>query len=339
MNICAQILAKRPPLSFSLSEDLVIQIIERVLNPLERSDEFGFFHGHLISCLYGGLLQNLRGVEIVLKFDGIPRFETASRSDYEKYCDEVSSRCDAIAVEQGLGLRWRHRYYATELDAVEGTFVEQAKKRRRANDAASQLKLRGRMHTLDSVIAPVCDSPSSTGSRTTILTPDSSPLESIAASTSSSFTSQNGYNTGVWTHDSSSLSSPIAPPVSSPWEPPRQPFSVLPNAASPSTLQSNHMDILGCELCPQVFKGEPRDQRTNLKRHKETCHDHNLKYKCQHPDCGKAYARSDYLKKHQSKWHPTEDQPTRKNLRRILKKPVNSKDWLPTIVSPKTKSE
>ena len=210
-----------------------------------------------------------------------------------------------------------------------------AKKRRRADDAASQLKLRGRMPTLDSVIAPVCDSPSSTGSRTTILTPDSSPLESVAASISSSSTSLSGRRSVIWTQDSASLSSSIAPPVSSPWEHPSQPSSVLPNAASPSALQSSHMDSLVCELCSQVFTGEPRDQRTNLKRHKETCHNHNLKYKCQYPDCGKAYARSDYLKKHHKKWHSTEDQPTRKTFRRILKKPISSKDWLPTTVSPK----
>lgn len=258
----------------------------------------------------------------MLKFDQKPILENTRQSAYNEFCDKVSFLCDAMM--HGLGPRWRHQYYATELDAVLGVSMELAKKHRRVHDAASQWKLCGKMPTLDSMIVPVCDSPSSTGSDTTILTPDSSSLESVAASVLSPCTSLSGRDFVPWTHDFSSISSPIAPPSSSPRELPNQPFPELPNAASPLGLQPSHMDSLRCELCSQIFTGKLRDQRTNLKRHNKTCHDRIPKYKCSKLNCSKAYTRSDYLQKHYRKLHSIEDQPTRKILRPLLQKPVNS---------------
>lgn len=274
------------------------------------------FRKQLVSFLHGGLLQNIREVEIMLKLDGKSRFGVTSRPTYNEYCSWVTCLCDTMM--QDLNPNWRNEYHATELDKVLATFVELSNQRHRADVTDNPLKLCLKMPAPGRMVSQFNESPISPSSGTTLLTPGPSPLESVAWSFSGS--SMSGDNIATWTP----VSSPLPPPVELPVDPPPDPTQFLrgySEASPPSApLQSYEDNLMRCGLCNEPFKGSPQNQRRNLKRHWETRHNHNRNHFCPEPDCHEAFPRSDYLKKHRIDSHHLGDQSVKKTLDTSRKK-------------------
>lgn len=255
-------------------------------------------HADLISYLRNGLLQDVRGVEILLKLDGKSRFDAPCHATYNEYCHEVGLLCNAVMQEAGP--HWRLRHYMIELDRILVTFEELAKTQRQPKDVASQVKLWGKVHAVDKMPGQVHDAPIVTRPGTTVYIPDLSFPGRVAPSFPMSFTSP---SRGRIATDFSALPTSVELPADSSVELSGQHSSDLPEDASPSALSPSRMvGSLSCKDCPQVFKGS-RDARANLKRHRDDFHKHIFNHICTVPNCGKAFARSDYLLNHRRKSH------------------------------------
>jgi hypothetical protein len=261
----------------------------------------------LESFFHDGLLQNIRDVEIMLKLDGKSRFDDVSHPTYNEYCNLVNYLCDTTM--QDLSPNWRNEYYATELDKVLATFVELRNQQCRANVTDDPSELCVEIPAPGRLASQFCESSISPSSGTTIFTPGPSPLESVALSYPGS--PMSGDKIARWTPVSSPLPSPVELPVSSSTDPTQRSWE-LPQASLPSAPSRNgEVSPMRCELCNKYFKGNLQNQRRNLKRHRETCHDRNPKHSCQEPNCDRTFVRSDYLLKHRRGSHHLSDQPAR----------------------------
>ena len=317
-NIRAQIQARVPRYSSLVLQDLIPHIYESVLRPLARYGGFEVFHGQLISYMHEGLLQSVREVEILLKFDGKPWFDGVGQSAYQGYCDEVTAYCDALM--QKLDPGWRHKHYIEELGKILVAFQESSSRHGGSiRYAAHQLGHRGK--AVENLTAQLDVSPISTVSSTTIFTPDPSPSASVGWSFSTSSTSLGADAMATASHQLSSLPSPVELSAYSSSKFPSEPSAErLENASSPTPVPSA-VAGLRCEFCGQVFTGKPRDQKTNLKRHIKNSHDREFEHICPEPNCGRAFNRSDYLNNHLRKHH---HQSIRKTTRQSKKKPSSS---------------
>lgn len=90
----------------------------------------------------------------------------------------------------------------------------------------------------------------------------------------------------------------------------------LPAAISPP--QSNNGVILFfCDICGEALGSNPRDQRANLQRHKDTVCARINRFECTVDKCVQKYPRFDYLQAHVRKKHPNAQVPISGKRRRL----------------------
>lgn len=154
-------------------------------------------------------------------------------------------------------------------------------------------------------------SPVSPGTGTTVISSDlsSDPVGLLSSS-----------STSLNRTDVHALRSPVNFPADCLMEPSGEPSSPdVPEDASTLELSPRVTgSSLSCEFCGQTFHAS-RHARANLKRHKIQKHSHSgdWKHRCDKPNCGEIFPRSDYLKIHNEKVHR---QVIHKVTRRRIKK-------------------
>lgn len=85
----------------------------------------------------------------------------------------------------------------------------------------------------------------------------------------------------------------------------------LATTASPTQPKSD-VEPLSCDICGEEICSKPRDQRTNLKRHKDTVCKRNNRFICPEPECEERFPRADYLKNHKQSHQPHNGKQTRR---------------------------
>ena len=301
-------MAEAPSIKFQPGNHLITLIDDRVLRPLQRYGRYEEFHPLLVSYLRKGLLQTIRGVEIMLKSNEEHRFDAT----YSEYCYDVSSLCNSVMQE--MDPDWRCKYYQIELDQIL-VILELAKMQRQPKAAADQVTLFGQKREFNHMQVEIHDSPAFHSPGTTVITPGMSPGSVTLPFTTSS--------TPLTKTEFLPPYSPGSFPVNDPGESsskssPNDPIDALP--LGPSLPRTVSFRI--CEDCGQVIKGA-KDSRANLERHKDQVHrPWTWKYDCKVSGCDQRFARSDYLQKHCEKAH----NHVRSITRRRQRKPDNSQD-------------
>ena len=187
-----------------------------------------------------------------------------------------------------------------------------------AYNATGQVQLSEQEFPLDNISAQVQNSPVFTSAGTTDLNRDltSTRVAVLSSSLSSSLSGANSH--ALQTPARLSVNRPVDPSGEASSDVPEfeSAWGPSPHPISPSAL---------CEFCNQVFNAG-RHSRGNLKRHQRQKHlDYrNWKHKCEVPDCGKIYSRSDSLKTHYKNSHKSHEQPNQKIIRCRVRKPDNS---------------
>lgn len=294
-------MAKAPSIKFFVGRHSITQIVERVLVPLRRYGKYEEFHPRLISYLWKGLIQNARGIEVLLKWDGMRRFDA-------NYCDQVSFLCDGLMGD--LDRDWRSRYYKIELDRILVTLEESAESQRQPMVAADQSELLGQEYDFNNMLVQASDSSAFVSPGTTVFTPES-PLDRVALPFT---TSPNGTDFLARHFLANFRAGYPIEPLTTPS------FHVPQNTSFSAPSPGPAARSLSCDLCDRDFKGL-RDAKSNLKRHTRHIHDGIRDRVCEVSGCGEKFARPDYLRTHYERDH---NHAIRRITRRRKRKPDNS---------------
>ena len=269
--------------------------------------------------IYRGLLQNIREVEVTLLTSGrvsskcspslhflwltTPQWNAESREVFERFYDLVTSQCDEAMRSSGFNWSpsWRDDYYVDSCDKV----LEISKGSDNPQLDESTVNLCQNSSVLARVPRehPILDlptSPSSTGNGGSALESSPDSVMSFTFTGSPQTSEFDSYTTSPTTISQASIS---------------------PTSPDSSTQTTSGVS---CKFCSRVFKGNPQDAASNLRRHLM-----QRKLKCPMPECEtKDPMRSDNLGPHLQNFHKMSSKSERQDIireRKVAARRVDSK--------------